>query len=1661
MNQLHARQTFFQTMFHLTFRPSNFLIFSIVLISSQYIHAQKAGLEVTRCTAVDRALSLKNVAVDASGRRWAANSNGIFMVKAADLSTQLKLGPDERNVLAYTGGNADFSWSESAFRRDVKEPCSVISAWYDAKTQELWLGTDEAGLYRFNTQPEFKLQQRYIPANSKLKSNRINTLFMDSSGRLWVGTDSGLMFGPPGRWKSDLPNTNVQRIREYNTVIFVLADGYISKAPGGEKWTDLALEEKYLEGDINDFDIDPTGKMWLLSGNLTRFDLIANTYDEFGGPEYYTSQYGNCIAVDGEGVVWAGTEDKGLYMVAKSYNMVLNAYVEKPISCDGNGKDAVLMAKITGGEEPYTWTWTGGLSGQSPKDVAPGNYSVTVTDVKGKARIGEIKLPDPRLVVKAKQKKPISAPGMINGAAEVDIASNLSGLTILWDNGETLAIATKLGAGEHSVTVSDPKGCSVVAKVTISEVAQPLALSLVEKTPIKCAGGNATLALETKGGKLPYRTVWSNPAIVGENPANVPAGDYVVTVTDATNAISTAAISVKQPEALTVSALIQAPASTGASDGKALAQAKGGSGVYTFKWDNGETVFVATKLAPGNRSLTVTDANGCSAVTNFEIPENVLKLTVSISETGQIKCSGDKTALKVEAKGGKGNFKYAWNNPALTDKEPQNVAAGDYVVTVTDGAGTSQTASIKVKSPQPLAASAIAQGVVSPGGSDGKALCMTSGGTIGKLDFLWDNGEVTAATLRLNAGLHTVTVTDENGCSTTATVMMTEEVLPIEVTVSEKSSIQCSGGKATLSVKATGGKGSFKYTWSNPALNTDSPTAAAGNYTLTVTDAGGTTKTVAVNVKSPDVLTAKLDLLAPASPGASDGKAIATPSGGTPPYTYAWSSGETTNTAIRLAPGTPGVTVTDANSCTFVFKLTLNETFLPLAISISEKAKIKCAGEKAALEVQVSGGKEAYKYAWNNPSLTGATPSAAAGEYILTVTDATGATITSSFSVQSPDPLSLSVEAQGPLSPGKSDGKALAKPSGGAGNYTFQWENGENAASATRLAPGTTKVTVTDANGCTATASVAMSETFLPLAVTIAEKTAIKCAGEKAALEVQVSGGKSSYKYAWNNPSLSKEAPSAAAGDYILTVTDANGATATASFSVKSPAPLSLSVEAQGPLSPGKSDGKALAKPSGGAGNYTFQWENGENTASATRLAPGTTKVTVTDANGCTATASVAMSETFLPLAVTIAEKTAIKCAGEKAALEVQVSGGKTDYQYTWNNPALSGAAPSAAAGDYILTVTDGTGATKTAAFNVKSPSALTLTVEMQSPASTGNSDGKAIAKPAGGAGNYIFQWESGESSNTALRLAPGNPKVTVTDANGCTAIGSVAIAETILELKVSIAEKTPIKCGEVDKASLQVDISGGKRPYKLVWNNPSITEESPNGLSAGDYSVTVTDAKGTTQVAKITVTAPAPMELRLVQNIGASTATTADGKAQIAVNGGVAPYKVAWDTKHTSLTATKLPSGKHTVTVTDDLGCTQILEFETGRRAMPELTRAIAQGQTIPMRLLTFATDSASIRPAVYTYLDELYDFLVENPTVTIEVGGHTNNQPTDDFADYLSTARAQAVASYLIEKGIDAARVQHKGYGKKQPIVPNTTPEGRKTNQRVEIKILTATGK
>ncbi|MFN7830776.1 MAG: OmpA family protein, partial [Bacteroidota bacterium] len=602
---------------------------------------------------------------------------------------------------------------------------------------------------------------------------------------------------------------------------------------------------------------------------------------------------------------------------------------------------------------------------------------------------------------------------------------------------------------------------------------------------------------------------------------------------------------------------------------------------------------------------------------------------------------------------------------------------------------------------------------------------------------------------------------------------------------------------------------------------------------------------------------------------------------------------------------------------------------------------------KASLEVKISGGKGPFKYVWNTPSVTGASPGVSAGEYTVTVTDAVGTTASASVKINQPAQLTISASMKSPAGMGAADGKALAKINGGTEPYSIIWSNGETAAEATALKSGAHTVTVTDANSCTAATGLGIDENIPPLTISLAEIVAPRCAGDKTTLSADVNGGKKPYKFVWSDPGIESGKPVLlSTGMYGFTVTDATGNTASSSISVKMPAQLSVAVEVQAPASTGGTDGKATLKATGGVQPFTFSWSSGETTAAAAALPPGKQSVTVTDANGCVAATTFEIRENILVLTATLTEEKSIKCAGDKAALRVKVTGGKGPFTYAWNNPAATGDTPSDLdAGNYTVTVTDVKGATKTASVTLKAVTPLEVTLVRNIGAtSERNSDGKA-----------------------------------------------------------------------------ELSVKGGTPRYSIIWDTKQTGLSAPK-LALGKHSVTVTDVKGATKTASVTLKAVTPLEVTLVRNIGATSERNSDGKAELSVKGGTPRYSIVWDTKQTGLSAPKLALGKHSVTVTDANGCTRTIDFETEKRILPELTGSLENGQTIRMRLLNFDTDSSTIKPEALPLLDELFDFMTENSAVMIEIAGHTNNLPSDTFADQLSTARAKAVADYLAAKGIDS---------------------------------------
>jgi outer membrane protein OmpA-like peptidoglycan-associated protein len=269
---------------------------------------------------------------------------------------------------------------------------------------------------------------------------------------------------------------------------------------------------------------------------------------------------------------------------------------------------------------------------------------------------------------------------------------------------------------------------------------------------------------------------------------------------------------------------------------------------------------------------------------------------------------------------------------------------------------------------------------------------------------------------------------------------------------------------------------------------------------------------------------------------------------------------------------------------------------------------------------------------------------------------------------------------------------------------------------------------------------------------------------------------------------------------------------------------------------------------------------------------------------------------------------------------------------------------------------------------------------------------------------------------------------------------------------------KGELKCTGAKTAEIIVIAKGGKTPYSYSWNVPGLKGSKNDSLGAGEYKIVVTDAEGEEFESNIVIKDPEPIQISVISKTPVTEVGRRNGKATIEITGGLAPYRVLWSNGKTALSNTTLAAGKQNVKVIDQNNCPQSLDIVIEQpKVIADLDRKkITVGQTLQINQLFFTADSSLVNAESYAVLDEIFSFLSTNKDVVVEIGGHTNNIPPHEYCDRLSSARAKNVADYLIEKGIPANQVQHKGYGKRVPIASNDTAAGRQKNQRVELKII-----
>jgi len=258
--------------------------------------------------------------------------------------------------------------------------------------------------------------------------------------------------------------------------------------------------------------------------------------------------------------------------------------------------------------------------------------------------------------------------------------------------------------------------------------------------------------------------------------------------------------------------------------------------------------------------------------------------------------------------------------------------------------------------------------------------------------------------------------------------------------------------------------------------------------------------------------------------------------------------------------------------------------------------------------------------------------------------------------------------------------------------------------------------------------------------------------------------------------------------------------------------------------------------------------------------------------------------------------------------------------------------------------------------------------------------------------------------------------------------------------------------------ADVSIKIFGGKAPYRLQWSDSQLVGADLTGIAAGNYGLTITDADNNQTEQAINIQATPVLTIDVYEIEKLAKQGVSNGKARVGIEGGEFPYNIKWSSGEKSKNAKRLSAGNQSVTVTDKNGCsvTETFEMEVGKIMADLDINSMNEGQTLNIKQLYFDANSSEINQESYDVLDELYGFLESNPNIVVEIGGHTNNVPTHEFCDALSSSRAKSVADYLYEKGIAESRLSHKGYGKRKPISSNETAGGRRKNQRVEMKVL-----
>lgn len=1109
----------------------------------------------------------------------------------------------------------------------------------------------------------------------------------------------------------------------------------------------------------------------------------------------------------------------------------------------------------------------------------------------------------------------------------------------------TIPNLTAANVGTYTVTVTN-SGCSATATTTVALNTNPT-VNLTPTNTACASASNGSINVVANTGNPGYNVSWTGPST--GNPAGteittnggnylIPSllsGTYTITVTGLNLCTTSATTTINANPSVTGSATFIAPLCNLASDGTINVTASNGVAPYQVSWTGpatgnpaGDEIatsggnFTISSVPSGTYNITLTDAVGCLFSFTSDVTQPALLVAAATNSSAL--CSGGATGTVTgTATGGTSPYDMSWvgpntGNPAGTEINNDGGAytvngapAGSYTLTMTDANGCTATTTTNLAQPLPLSASTTNTPALCNGSADGTITVTATDGTAG-YNVSWTgpvNGDPAGTEISssggnytitgVSNGSYTITITDLNGCTTTTTSTISQ---PVSLTASATNTAALCNGSAdgTITVTSTNGTPAYNVSWTGPVNGDPAGTeigtsggnytitgASAGTYTITVTDFNGCIATVTSTIIEPTVLSASSVNSSVLCNGGTTGIVSGTATDGTAPYDMSWTgplSGDPVGNEISNSGGTFTVNnapagsytiiMTDANGCVATTTTTITEPALLSAAAINTSTL--CNGSSdGTVTGTATGGTAPYDMSWVGPN-TGnpagteintdggsyTVNGAPSGAYTLTMTDANGCLATALTNLTQPLGIVLSATSTPPLCNGATNGIISINATGGTAGYDLSW-SGPTSDNPTgleisidggsylisNLSAGTYTVTAIDQNGCS---DSIISTLIPPPSLTfLATPTAILCNGGNGSVLITASNGTPGYDVSWTgtmsgNPNGTEinasggtyTIPALIAGSYQLTVTDQNGCIDTSSVVIIEPTLIQASSIETTTLCQNSTDGTTQITVSGGiapyniilTGNAIFNPLGDEITGiggnyTFNNLATGNYTANITDANNCNSTLSIVIiAGNILPVITLVGDTI---CTGQSTTLSASAT--PVGGTFLWGNGTSNSSitiSPIVTTPYAVLYNYSGCLAQLTVSVVVNPIPTVSVTnaiiCEGQSATLTA-----ASLQPAGGS----LLWSTGEITPSISVSPSSNTTYTVVyTLNGCSSPQASATV-TVNPVPQTTINNATICNGDATTLTATPDLPGGTFQWSpngettsIISVNPSVT---------------------------------------------------------------------------------------------------------------------------------------------------------------------------------------------------------------------------------------------